>query len=102
MIKEIDYNKYIVIKTNDLQYLNIDEQKHFADALRKISMLRAEKENKFGLNKYLVLNIDDDFNPEYLISLLQNRFKKLGKDEYYNLAVVKSMAIDLINSIIKG
>lgn len=103
MINEIDYDKYIVIKTIDLKYLNSDEQKYFADSLRKISLLRAEKENKFGLNKYLVLNIDDEFDILYLKNKLNRillhvpitRFDK----ENYSLKII-DIGIHLINSIL--
>ena len=99
MIDEIDYTKYLIVKTDDLKYLTKEEENNFIDLIKKIDLKRREKENK-KINNYLVLNIDDEFNPRYLIKLLSERYKLLNKDGFYNLSTIAFMTTDLINSIL--
>ena len=101
MIDEIDNNKYIVIKTTDLNYLNSDEQKYFADSLRKMDILRMEKENK-PINRYLVLNMLDFINLQYLDNYMHEKFSKLCKDELYYSVRIDKIAVHIVNAILKA
>ena len=67
-----------------------------------MSVFTKELENITDLEmKYLVLKMKDDIDINYLIDKWQ-RFKKLGKDEYYSGVEVKMIACDLINAILRN
>ena len=96
MITEIDFDKYIVIKIKDLNYLNKDEQKYFADSIRKIDSLRMEKENK-PINKYLVLNINDEIDiDEFLIKIPKLDIIEIAYSEDLKISEI---ALAIVNSI---
>lgn len=58
------------------------------------------KEIKKLDNKYVVLNLDDTIDLEYLVSTIQEKYHKLGISGLYNIKVEK-LAIDLVNAIRK-
>ena len=94
MIDKIDMNKYIVIKTGDLKFLNTKRRKDLAEVRQIID----DERKKIGKqpSKYLVLNLNDKIDINYLIS-------KIDKDVPENIeqtVKVKEIAIDIINSII--
>jgi len=105
MIEEIDYNKYIVIKRTDLQLLDLQKSEidNFNILLDKIYYMR-EKLNK-SHNKYLVLNIDDEFDILYLKDKIKQILLNIPiinfSKENYNLKI-RDISIYLINSILMG
>lgn len=50
--------------------------------------------------KYLVLKMKDGIDINYLIEKWQ-RFKKLGRDDYYSNVGVEMIACDLVNAILR-
>ncbi len=96
-ISKIDFKKYIVIKSNDLRILSKEEIDIFEKILLKIESSRLI--NGKSINKYLVLNTNDNFNAQYLFDKMKN-FKKLGRSDYYNSVLVSKLAIHLVNSIL--
>ena len=113
MIKEIDYNKYLVLKIEDLDryfsqftsgIFTTDKEQKFMDnipfstVLKEIEKIR-KSENKKD-NKYLVLNVDDEISINELIKLISDRCKKLEIEDYYNVPI-KVISTDIINAILK-
>jgi len=51
--------------------------------------------------KYLVLKMKDSIDINFLMGKLQ-RFKKLGRDDYYSDINVEMIACDLVNAILRN
>lgn len=51
--------------------------------------------------KYLVLKMKDSIDINFLIKKWQ-RFKKLGKDDYYSDVAIQMIACDLVNAILRN
>jgi hypothetical protein len=51
--------------------------------------------------KYLVLKMKDGIDIDFLIKKWQ-RFKKLGKDDYYSNVDVEMIACDLVNAVLRN
>ena len=49
-------------------------------------------------NKYLVLKLSDTIDLEYLVSVINKKYSKLGVSSLYDVKVEK-LAIDLVNAI---
>jgi len=92
MINEIDYNKYIVIKSDDIKKYLSDKQKDELELILLRINNKREYDNK-NINKYLVLNINDDFDVRYFINILDTKRMYLNK--------IKDISIYLVNSILR-
>ena len=95
-ITELD-NKYAVVKWEDLfnaDILTTEEYDTFRQCLHRISehRKRAEKHD----NKYVVLNLEDEANIDYLLAALESRKKDL-KTPYISM---KDISIDLVNAVL--
>lgn len=94
MIQEIDYNKYLVIKNDDLHQLSLDLQRQQSMINTQIRFNRM-KQDKIEWNQYLVLNVEDEFNVQYLWS-------KLTDISIHTPVIkIKDIAVNLVNSILK-
>lgn len=105
MIDKIDYNKYIVIKREDLTLLNlnIDEIRKFNLLLDKIDFMREKLKKPH--NKYLVLNVEDKININYLLEklLIFRNYKKgisISENIKEKTIQIKDISVFIINSIL--
>lgn len=100
-IKELDMNKYLVIKTADLDnYIGKGLDRNIFEAVcKKIEHLRT-KEGKPD-NKYLVLNLDDDFSIHYLFQRIALLNEKTRFNQKWRELKIKDIAVDLVNAILK-
>jgi len=102
MIDKLDMDIYIVIKAGDLKFLNTKRKKDLAEVRQIID----DERRKIGKqpNKYLVLNLNDKIDTNYLIAKLIGEKPNLDNvdNENYkiNIIKIKEIAIDIINSII--
>lgn len=97
-IKEINFNKYYVIKSSDLKYLSFSENEIFFQIINSINEERLI--DKKTINKYIVLNTDDDFSICFLLSNLVILFKKQLKGLTTENLKIIDIATILINSIL--
>lgn len=102
LITEIDLDKYYVLKVDDCyKYLSKEEYNIFCKCILKVDGERKIKENK-PINKYLVLNMDDFINLEYLDNYFREKFRLLGKDKLYKSVKIEKIAVHIINAILKA
>lgn len=92
MIKTIDYDKYIVIKQDDVNKYLLDSNKcELKNILNEIKLGRL-KENK-ERNKYIVFNASDKIDLTCLIKRL------LALNQKYKLYGIKTIALLTLKSI---
>jgi len=100
MIDKLDIDKYIVIKAGDLKFLNTKRKKDLAEVRQIIE----DERKKIGKqpSKYLVLNLNDKIDINYLVAKLIGEKPNLDNDESYeiNIIKIKEIAIDIINAIL--
>ena len=95
-IKELD-NKYIVVKWEDVfnhNFLTTEEHDIFKKCLYRISECR--KQDGKHDNEYIVLNLEDEANIDYLLNALELHKRDLNTP----YIAIKDIAIDLINAIL--
>ncbi len=97
-IKEIDMKKYLVWKWEDIQELplEIKEKITFIE-----SYLREEKYKKGKIeNKYLVLNLEDNFSIRYLFQKIALLNEKTRFDNKWRELKIENIAVDIVNAIL--
>ena len=94
-LKELD-NKYIVVKWEDVfnpTFLTPDECDEFKSGLFRISEGRKQK-GKHD-NQYVVLNLEDEANIDYLLAALESRKERLSTP----YIPIGDIAIDMVNAV---
>jgi len=94
-IKEPD-NNYIVVKWEDVfnpNFLTTEEHDIFKKCLYRIGECR-KQEGKHD-NRYVVLNLDDEADIDYLITTLESRRKNLSTP----YIAIGDIAVDLVNAV---
>lgn len=107
-IKKLD-DKYVVIKTEDLEkyfsqftkgIFTTEDEGKVIDRIPFNTVLEEIKKDResFGKQqqKYVVLNLDDEANIDYLISKLVSHTKRLTTP----YVQIKDISVDLINAIL--
>lgn len=98
-INKLD-DKYLVLKWTDItESLNKEHTKQLVDIIHEIDTYRLLVHEK-SVNKYCVLNLNDDIDLEYLVDTILDKYHKLGIPGLYKIKVEK-LAIDLVNAILK-
>ena len=94
-IKELD-DKYLVLKWKDItEGLNDEHIKAFADLVQRVDAYRRLGKEK-SVNRYVVLNLDDEANIDYLIHKMVEHTKHLTTP-YIS---IEELSIDLVNAIL--
>ncbi len=93
-IIEIDFDKYLVLKWEDINKLQILQKHKLVEVVDDIGTI-GKKEGKTYRNKYFVLNIEDDIDRNELLSRLYHTHTGIPKKK------VKDIACDIINAILK-
>lgn len=106
-------DKYVVIKTEDLEkyfsqftkgIFTTEEEGKVIDRVPFNTVLEEIKKDRESFGKhpqnYVVLNLDDEIDLEYLVFKIQEKYHKLGISGLYKIKVEK-LAVDLVNAILK-
>lgn len=89
-------DKYLVLKWKDItDGLSNEHIKEFADLVQRIDAYRRLGRER-PVNKYVVLNLDDEANIDYIISKMVSHTERLNTP----YVPIKDIAVDLVNSIL--
>lgn len=93
-IKKLDMNKYLVLKIEDIEELCQTDRDNIEKVCDKIRINR-EKKGK-PENQYLVLNLDDDIDWDYLTN-----WRNVVHPDNRKLKV-KDISVALVNAVLKA
>ena len=71
----IDFNKYIVIKQDDLKYITEQDKINLCSIIKTIRDGRIEGNKNTG-NKYFVINVDESYANDVVVILRNNNHWK--------------------------
>jgi hypothetical protein len=93
-INELD-DKYLVLKWDDIGKLKAIDKTNLNTIIGRIGVVRRKKEE----HKYVVLNLDDDIDLEYLLHYIRYNTcdRPMGR---YARFCVKDIALGLVNAIL--
>lgn len=97
-IKELDMNKYLVLEWKDLNKLQISDCHNLDNIINNIAQIRRDEGKQD--NKYLVLNLDDGINKNYLMNWIRLRYEQF-RFKKERMKVI-DIAVDLVNAIQKA
>lgn len=98
-IKELDMDKYLVLKWDDIgKYLSLPQKEELHEIIKSITIERARFGHK-PQNQYLVLNLEDEIDTDALYDYM------VESKECFNgngITKVKNLALHLVNAILKA
>ncbi len=98
-ITELDMNKYLVLKWEDIHNeLSPRQQVILASMIRTCNLKRLEKQGKY--NSYLILNLDDEIDKPYLLEQISFQYDKCTHE--LRRMKVRDIAVTLVNAILKA
>jgi len=71
----IDFNKYIIIKQDDLKYITEQDKINLCSIIKTIRDGRIEVNKNTG-NKYFVINVDENYAKDIVDILKKNNYWK--------------------------